>query len=345
MWGRRTVLLAEADFSTFGSKTAVCYMRYRGDDVVAVLDSTRRGQRVSDALGFGGDVPIVGTVAEALAYRPDLAIVGVAPRGGQLEPAVRRQVIECLRAGVDVVNGLHVFLGDDREIVTEAAMSGVQIWDVRAVPDFQVVGSGVGCTTGAKTVMITGSDCNVGKMTATLELYNEAEARGLNTAWAATGQTGMMLRGRGIAIDRVISDFISGATEELVNSEGRGRDIVFVEGQGSLLHPGYAAVTLGLAFGTMPDCQVLVHASERDYIAHTEVAMPPLPDVIERYETVVEPFKRSPVVAIALNTAGFGTDVARDMIAATSKETGLPTTDPVRFGAGEILDAVLAHLS
>jgi uncharacterized NAD-dependent epimerase/dehydratase family protein len=342
--GRRTLLLADGEFSTFGAKTAVCYLRYRPDDVVAVVDAQQAGSVVQDALGFGGAIPIVASVADAAAFRPQLAVVGVAPRGGRLDARLRRHVMDCVTSGIDIVSGLHDFLDEDSAIAEAAASAGARLWDVRRVPSAQVVGSGDGCTTGARTIMVVGSDCNVGKMTATVELYNEARSRGVNAAWAATGQTGMMLRGRGIAVDRVVSDFVSGATEALVNEEGVGADIVFVEGQGSIVHPGYAAVTLGLLYGAMPDCMVMVHAATRERIGDTDFTMPPLPALVDMHEKAMSPFKISPVVAVALNTAGLADGAAHDMINETAGATGLPVSDPVRFGSSTLVDAVFRHL-
>jgi uncharacterized NAD-dependent epimerase/dehydratase family protein len=342
--GRRTLLLADGEFSVFGAKTAVCYLRYRTSDVVAVVDATRTGRTVQQAVGFGGDIPIVASVDEAMAHEPEVAIVGVAPQGGRFDRQLHAQVMACVERGIDVASGLHDFLEDDHEITTAAVRSGARLWDVRAVPEGQVVASGNGCVTGAKSVLVVGSDCNVGKMTAALELYNHAVTKNIKAAWAATGQTGMMLRARGIAVDRVIADFVGGASESLVNYEGHGQDVVIVEGQGSLVHPGYAGVTLGLLYGVMPDCMVMVHAAERATIGHTAFVMPSLGSVIAMYEAALTPFKKSRVVAVALNTAGLADAAARDMIEKTAREVGLPTADPVRDGAATILDAVVEGL-
>lgn len=344
MRGRRTVLLAEGDFSTFGAKTAVCYLRYRTPDVVAVVDGTRAGMTAQDAVGFGGAVPVVADVARAVELGAELAVVGMAPRGGQLAPTFRRLIEDCLRSGLDVASGLHTLLSDDPSLRSLAQRHDARIWDVRAVPEMSSIGTGRGAVTGAYTVLVTGSDCNVGKMTATVELVLEARRRGIRASWAATGQTGIMLRGQGIAIDRVIADFTAGATEELVNAEGKGQDILFVEGQGSLVHPGYGGVTLGLVLGAMPDGQILVHAADHETIGDTGVAMPPLGDIIDRCERATLPFKKSPVLAVALNTAGLDAKVARDKIDDTARITGLPVTDPVRLGAGPLLDAVVAGM-
>lgn len=342
--GRRVLLLAEGNFSMLGSKTAACYLRYRGEDVAAVLDSTKRGRQVEDVVGFGGDVPIVATVEEALTYHPEVAIVGIAPRGGRLDETLRGPVMDSVRAGMDVASGLHTFLGDDPEIVETAGASGSKLWDVRWVPETGVVSNGKGCTTGARVMLLTGTDCNVGKMTAAVELYDEAVRRGINVAWAATGQTGIMLRERGICVDRVIGDFMGGAAEELVNFEGRDKDLVIVEGQGALGHPGFAGVTLGLMFGVVPDCMVLVHDAGRARVRNYDVPLAPLEDHIELHERLMAPLKKSRVVAVALNTSAVDTAAATETVARVRAETGLPGSDPVRFGAGEILDAVMEEL-
>jgi uncharacterized NAD-dependent epimerase/dehydratase family protein len=342
--GRRVALLAPGEFSTFGAKTAVCYLRYRPSDVACVVDPVQSGRSVEEIIGFGGRVPIVASIDAARAKGAEIAVVGIAPQGGRLSDDLRRYVFECAEAGMDIVSGLHDFLLEDAQIAEAAAKSGSRIWDVRVVPADQSVSQGAGCQTGAKTVAVVGSDCNVGKMTVTLELFKAACARGIDAAWAATGQTGMMLRGRGIAIDRVVADFVGGATEELVEYEGREREIVFVEGQGSIVHPGYAGVALGLIYGAMPDCMVLVHAPSRQTIGDTHFDMPSLDSLIAMHESLMKPFKRSRVVAIALNTLGFEIAVALDVMERVKKETGLPVSDAVRFGVGDILEAVLREL-
>jgi uncharacterized NAD-dependent epimerase/dehydratase family protein len=343
--GRRVILLTDGELSTFGSKTAVCYLRYRNADVVAVVDPAAAGQTVEGILGFGGPIPITATIADAAAYHPEIVIIGVAPRGGQLTQTLRVSVLRGLEAGLDTVSGLHTFLGDDLELAAAAAESGARIWDVRRVPEVMAVGSGLGCTTGARTVLVAGTDCNVGKMTATVELYREAKRRGLKAAWAATGQTGMMLRERGITVDRVIGDFISGAAETLVNFEGSGHDLVFVEGQGSLVHPGYASVALGLLYGVMPDCIVMVHAATKHTIANSDVALPSVVKFIAMHRTLLEPFKESPVAGICVNTSDVEPSQARVMMEALERETGLPVCDPVSDGAGLVLDAVVKCVS
>lgn len=341
--GRKALLLADGMFSPVWAKTAVCYLMYRATDVVAVLDADHAGRTADEVVGFGGDVPVVARVSDAAALGAQLAIVGTAPMGGVFDEGLRAQVLECLRTGLDVVSGLHVFLNDDIECRVAKAASGAKIWDVRRVVGPFPVSQGGGCTTGAKVVMVAGTDCNVGKMTVALELHREAERSGVRASWAATGQTGVILRERGICIDRVVSDFVGGAAEELVNAEGVDSDLVFVEGQGAIVHPGYGGVALGLLYGAMPDCIVLAHVAGRDRLKRLETPIRPLPETIALHERLMAPFRPCPVVGVAINTHGLDEREAREALSGAEKATGLPATDVVRFGGGPIVAAVLEH--
>jgi uncharacterized NAD-dependent epimerase/dehydratase family protein len=341
--GRKVLLLANGMFSPVWAKTAVCFLMYRAGDAVAVLDAGQAGETAQSVLGFGGDIPVMATVEEGLALGADVAIVGTAPAGGGLEGSIREEVLECLRAGVDVVSGLHVFLNDDIECRVAKAASGSRIWDVRRVSGPFPVSKGDGCTTGAKVVMVAGTDCNVGKMTVSVELSRAAAKEGVAASWAATGQTGLILRERGICIDRVVSDFVGGAAEELVNDEAGGRDLVFVEGQGAVLHPGYGGVALGLLYGAMPDCIVLCHAAGRDKLKRIEAPILPLSEQIALHERLMEPFKPVRVAAVTLNTHGLGEAQALAEIKQAREEAGVVVDDVVRFGCRPVLEAVFAH--
>ncbi len=342
--GRKALLLANHLFSPMWAKTAVCFLMYRAEDAVAVLDADQTGQTADDVLGFGGHVPVVSTVEAGIREGAEIAIVGTAPMGGVLEDELYGEIITCLEAGLDVVSGLHVFLEDDSEVKAAGRVSGARVWDVRRVHYPFEVSQGRGCTTGARTVMVVGSDCNVGKMTVSLELCRAARKRGINAAWAATGQTGMLLRERGICVDRVISDFVGGASQELVNAEGAGVDLLFVEGQGAIVHPGYAAVTLGLLYGVMPDCMVLAHVAGRELLKRLETPILPVSELVALHEQLMAPFRPSPVASVTLNTSILETEMARAECDRLSKQTGLPVADVVRFGCDPVLDAVLEYL-
>ena len=338
--GRRTLLLAGGAFSQVEAKTAVCYLMYRGEDVAAVLDPDRAGETTQDVVGLGGDTPVVGTVADALALGPEVAIVGSAPMGGALDGPLRDQVLACLDAGMDVVSGLHTFLSDDEALASAATANGARIWDVRRVEEQSRVSTGEGCAT-ASVVLVTGTDCNVGKMTATVALDRAASERGIRSAWAATGQTGIMLRERGIAVDRVISDFVGGATEALVNAEAEAADLIWVEGQGAIVHPGYAGVTLGMMYGAMPDVLVLAHTADREHFKRLDsLPLPPIGELIELHEALMRPFKPAKVAALAVNTSCLDEPSARAYLAELRRETGRVADDVIRFGSAAVLDAV-----
>jgi uncharacterized NAD-dependent epimerase/dehydratase family protein len=347
---RRIAILAEGSFSRQGAKTAIGVLRYSQDTVVAVIDSTRAGQDAGDALGdpagLGRGVPIVASFAETLPFQPDTLLIGIAPIGGRLPDAWRVEVLAALRAGMEVVSGLHEFLADDQKLAAAAREHHGRIWDVRCPPDELAmrIREGTLHRSGSHVVAFCGSDCNVGKMTACVELDRTAQRRGLSSVFAATGQTGIMISGAGIPVDRFISDFVSGGVEAMVLDFASRYDWVFVEGQGSLCHPAYSAVTLGLLHGAAPDYLILCHEAGRTHIHGYDMAIPPLTEVRAMNEQAAAWLKPAPVVAISLNTANLGADEARAAIEATSRETGLPTTDPVRFGADVLLDALLARV-
>lgn len=348
---RRLAILAEAAFDPQHAKTAVGVLRYSSDAVVAVIDSTRAGQDAADALGdpsgLGRGVPIVADLPATLLYKPDTLLIGIAPIGGRLPDAWREVILAAITAGLDVVSGLHVFLADDPEIAAAATARGIRVWDLRRPPEDLAmrIGEGSPHRPGSHTVSFCGTDCNVGKMTVALECEREARRRGLSAVFAATGQTGIMIAGSGVPADRFISDFLAGGVEGMVLPLCEEYDWIFVEGQGSLLHPAYSAVTLGLLHGAAPDLLILCHQARRTHIRAYSVPIPPLARVRAMYEEAAGWLKPAPVVAVALNTYGLTDEEARAEIAAAASETGLPATDPVRFGGGVLIDALTARVT
>jgi uncharacterized NAD-dependent epimerase/dehydratase family protein len=343
---RRLVILAEGTFSVHGAKTAVGVLRFSPDTTVAIIDSEHAGQDAATALGLtdvGQGIPVVATLAEALPYGPTALLIGIAPIGGRLPEEWRPILLGAINAGLEIVSGLHVFLADDPEFAAAASAKGVAIWDVRR-PKAEYalrIGEGTKHRPGSHTVYFAGSDCDVGKMTGALMLDREARARGWQSAFAATGQTGIMISGFGVPADRLISDFTNGGVEKLVLDLTAQYDWVFVEGQGTLCHPAYSAVTLGLVHGAAPDLMILCHEAGRTHIyRYPDFPLPGLPALVTMYETAAGWLKPAPVVGIALNTYALSEDEARAAIVAAEEETGLPATDPVRFGPGVLLDAL-----
>jgi uncharacterized NAD-dependent epimerase/dehydratase family protein len=344
---RRLVILAEGQFGAHSAKTAYGVIRYGPHDVLAVLDSTRAGENVAAYLP-GHDIPIVATLGEALAgaVRPDSLLIGIAPTGGRLPAAWRAIIAEAIAEGLDVLSGLHTFVGDDPEFAAAAAVRGTSIIDYRRPPDRLETAVGRPHGPGKRVILTVGTDCAIGKMSVALELRRSAQAAGDRASFVATGQTGMMIEGWGVAVDRLISDFAQGTVEWLVEQgEDRG-DWVIVEGQGSLDHPAYSSVTLALIHGATPHAMVMVHkpglaAHDFDHLPEASFPIAPLRPFIELHERVAGLIAPSAVVGVALNTSLYPDEVdARRVIEAIATETGLPTTDPVRFGADGLWAAI-----
>jgi uncharacterized NAD-dependent epimerase/dehydratase family protein len=348
---RRIAILAEGAFEWHYGKTATGVIRYGKNTVVAVIDSTRAGQNVPQALGgapFGYGIPVVRDIKEALTYQPDTLLIGIAPMGGALPPEWRWQLLTAIDAGLDLVSGLHFFLSDDEELRAAAAKRGVTIWDVRRPPENNRVAQFLPHRPGSHTILLVGSDCAVGKMTAALELDIEARRRGLSSAFVATGQTGIMISGTGLPVDRIISDFVAGMVEQTVLDFTKEHDWVFVEGQGALNHPGYSPVTLGLIHGSMPDAMIFCHTAGATAIeGYTYCPLPSLKRMIELNEDTVSwvrPERPCKVAGLALVTFHLGEQEAKDAIKQAEDETGLPATDVLRFGAGILMDALRKQL-
>ncbi len=322
-------------------KTAHGVLRFRREDVVAILDSTRGAGETEDG------VPVVATVEAALPFGPTAAVVGVATQGGRFPPEWIAILRSCIEHGIDIENGLHVFLSDDPELSALAAARGVELRDLRRPPADLSTATGANLEVPATIVLTVGSDCAIGKMTMGLELDREARRRGIRSVFVPTGQTGMLIAGWGMAVDAVVADFIAGAAERLVvEGHERGGDLLWVEGQGSLIHPVYSGVTLGLYHGSTPHLLVLCHEVGRTEIETATGGthpIPPLAELVELHERMALPARPARVVAVALNTRRVGEDEARAAIAAAEAETGLPADDPVRFGSAKLVDAVIAN--
>ncbi len=242
-------------------------------------------------------------------------------------------------------SGLHTLLGDDPELAARAAAKGVRLFDLRRPPADLPVSNGRARLVDALVVLTVGTDCNTGKMTAQLELLRGLDARGIRTRFVPTGQTGILIAGWGIAVDAVVADFIGGAAERMVLEAAPGAEVVLVEGQGSLLHPGYSGVTLGLLHGACPSAMILCHKASRRLIGEYHpgeawVAIPPLAEVVRVYEAAASWVSPARVVGVALNTYDLPERAAAAAVERAARETGLPATDPVRFGSGPLVEAI-----
>ncbi|WP_049900164.1 DUF1611 domain-containing protein [Halococcus agarilyticus] len=333
-------LLAHEQFPD-RAKTAVSILRYGDEEIAAVLDRDNAGKRVSDFLPDVQDAPIVAGMDDVPAC--DELIVGIAPIGGGFEDSWRPDVRAALERGCDVTSGLHYFLEDDEEFRHLADEYNCELWDVRKPPADLSVSDGIAADVDAEIVLTVGTDCSVGKMTATRELYEAARDRGVDCGFIPTGQTGIMIERWGLPIDRVISDFAAGAVEEMILDRGDDHDYLFVEGQGSIVHPAYSGVTCSILHGAMADTLVLCHEAGREAIhGYEDVSLPPLSSYLDLYENLAEPVHETNVVAGALNTRNVATDdAARTAVADYADAIDVPATDPVRFDIDDALEAIL----
>ncbi len=279
------------------------------------------------------------TIAEAVEAGARTAVLGFANAGGTMDVATVAFVLAAIRAGMNVASGLHARLSSTAEVAQAAETAGVELIDVRVPPPLPV---GTGRRRAGRRLLAVGTDCAVGKMYTTLALERELRGRGIAADFRATGQTGIMIAGSGVPIDAVVSDFLSGAVEWLTPARtDDGWDLI--EGQGSLFHPSFAGVSLGLLHGAQADALVLCHEAGREIIRHT--ADYPVPDLGLCLERNLEAARlTSPhvqAVGVAVNTSRLEPAAARAYCRDVEDRLGLPCQDPVTMGTDRIADRLL----
>ena len=347
---QRVVLLQHGGLADLSGKTGLTLLRYRRGPVVAVVDPDQAGRSLREVSGIDRDVPVVASLAEALAYGPEVAVVGLAPSGGRLPPPLRADVAAALRAGLSVASGLHSRIGDDPELAP-LCRDPAWIWDLRREPEGLVVAAARAAALPCRRLLAVGSDMAVGKMSACLELAAAAEQMGIPARFVGTGQAGILISGQGVALDAVRVDYAAGAVEQAVLQAAAGAGpeaLVLVEGQGSLCHPGSTA-TLPLIRGSQPTDLLLVHRAGQGHVrtrpGTVPVAIPPLPEVIAANEAVASLGRpdglRPRVRAIAVNSANLEPRAAASALAQIRADTGLVCVDPVREGADRLLQALI----
>jgi uncharacterized NAD-dependent epimerase/dehydratase family protein len=309
-------------------KTSRGVAMFRGEDCV--------GEFRHDDCPLTLDLPRMG-MAEAVAAGARTLVLGIAGAGGRLGADLVADAAAALEAGLNVASGLHQRLRDEPRLAALAQERGLHLFDVRDPPANLAVGKGI--PRAGNRLLTVGTDCSVGKMVTTLALARALRERGTPADFRATGQTGVLIAGEGVAVDAVIADFISGAIEQLVPARSDdGWDLI--EGQGSLFHPSFAGVSLGLLHGAQPTALVLCHEPGRPHMRGIPGrALPGLAACLSANLSAAR--LTSPgvqAVAICLNTSNMNPDDARRLCAATEDEFGLPCTDPVAFGVDSIVD-------
>jgi uncharacterized NAD-dependent epimerase/dehydratase family protein len=339
----RYLIYSEGQFGTPSSKTGNSVIRYSAPHVAAVLDSQLSGKSAASVLGYGGDIPVVGSIDDGIRCGADALLVGIAMHGAGFTPELHRAIHDAIDRGLAIWNGLHTFVSDDPDLSALAAARNVAIQDVRRPPSDLPIGTGRVRNLDATVVLAVGSDANIGKMTVMLQLRAALRTAGVRAAFAATGQTGIFIEGWGVCVDAVIADFIAGAAESVTIQAARNADIVLVEGQGSILHPGYSGVSLGLLHGSLPHGLIVCHQPGRETFRHNSwLPIPPLAEVIALHEAMIAPLRPARTIGVSLNTSQLNDRDARSTINRVADETGLPTTDPVRYDIGPLADAVQA---
>jgi len=339
---RRMMVLTEGQLGIFSSKTATSVIRYCPDETACVLDSkaAKTGKPLEELIGVGNGIPIVKNVAEGLQYKPTQLLIGIAPVGGKLPQAWRKIILQAIAAGLDIVNGLHHILSEDAEFARAAKQRRVKILDLRLPPPGVGVAEDRLRELPQRRIALVGSDCNLGKMVTAIELDRGLRRVGYDSEFVATGQTGIMIAGSGIATDHVLSDYVNGAAE-LLCWQRRKRQIVVLEGQGSVFHPAYSGVTVGMLHGAMPHAILFQHAPTRTRISYFEkFPIPPLKESIKLVEDLVKPIHPAPVIAVSLNTVDMSPADADRAARQIEDDTGLPAADPIRHGTDKLVAAV-----
>lgn len=339
----RLALLMHDCLTHFSGKMGIGLLRYGTSPAVVVIDRSHAGASLRALTGIHTDAPIVSTVREALSFSPDTLIPAVAPPGGILPAVWWAEVKEGVGAGLNLVNGLHEPLANHPDLAPLLHPDRF-IWDVRQEPPGLDNGSGAAREVPARRVLFVGTDMANGKMTAALEMDRAAQSRGIRSRFLATGQVGIIIAGEGIPLDAVRIDFATGAVEKMVMKHGYDNDVLFIEGQGSLLHPASTAA-YALLRGAMPTHLILAHRAGQESILRAPwVKIPPLSEVIQLHESVSSAAGTLPVSrvsGIALNTAHLADSDARKAVSQAESETGLPATDVIRFGVQALLDSVM----
>ncbi len=340
----KLALLMHGGLRSENGKTGLSLLRYAGHRVSVVIDRHEAGKSASEVTGIPlpKQVPVVASMKEATSYGAQTLAIGIAPGGGRLPEDWYSELEVAVASGLNIMNGLHMPLAN-HERLRPLLKPDQWIWDIRKEPEGLSVGNGAARLLKCRRVLFVGTDMSIGKMTAAIEFHRASVSIGIKSRFMATGQTGIMLEGAGIPLDAVRIDYAAGAVQQTLLGCAVGMDVVWIEGQGSFLNPASTA-TLPLMRGSQPTSMVLVHSCTRTTVKGTPWAkIPALAEVVQMYECVARAggvFFPAKIDCIALNTFGLTDEEARYEIRKTERETGLPTSDVVRFGALELLKTV-----
>lgn len=335
---RRIVILTEGQASSGKAKTAISLLRYRGEHVAAVLDSSVAENLCQEVFGVGGDIPIVRAPEQI--EEADALFIGIAPAGGKLPVQWYPKIAAFLQRGVDVVSGLHEFVSDVPLLAELARKNSAHIIDIRKNHE-NSVGTQANFPSNNLRIHTVGHDCSVGKMVVAIEIDRELKKLGHDSQFIATGQTGIMIEGQGVTVDAVVADFISGAIESRVVSN-QHHDTLLIEGQGSLTHPSFSGVTLGLLHGCAPQGLIMCYEAGRSTVMGLpHVSLLPLETLVKLYEDMASVRYPAKVIGVAINGRNLDEATAARERRRVEAQLGLPACDVYRDGAQVLAKAVL----
>lgn len=335
---RKIILLTEGLTNPHQGKTARNLIYYKTEEVLAIFDRTQQGKCSGELLDVGS-IPVTGNLGNF----PDAntLLIGVATPGGKIPLSYKEIILEAICRKMNIINGLHEFLSDDPDIQSAAIQNNVKLIDIRLNQEKEVV-QRKGINDNCLRILTVGNDCSLGKMIVSLELNNALIKAGYDAKFCATGQTGILIEGDGVPIDAVVGDFINGSAERLV-LKNQHHEILNIEGQGSLVHPRYSSVTLGLLHGCMPHGLIMCYEMGREHIHGMDnIKIPPLKEVIKLYEVMANLMHPCKIIGIAINSRKYTSAEADYERARIKEQFSLPTCDVMRHGCDELAEAVIS---
>tara|TARA_Y100000817_G_scaffold63758_1_gene47911 strand:+ start:20 stop:1054 length:1035 start_codon:yes stop_codon:yes gene_type:complete len=336
---KKIVILSHGAFNYIKNKTGNMLIRYRTDEVIALLDRTKSGMTANDELGYGGNIPVLDNFDACIDLEPDTLVIGNASQGGFISDDYRAEVIKAIEFGCDIISGMHHFINDDVEFVQLAEKHNVSLFDLRRPPDPPNFPKGSWHKRKIPVLLIVGTDCDTGKMTTAWEVSERLKSRGRKVEFIGTGQTGILLSGAGVPIDAVKADFMAGEIEHLIDKVSEDTELIIVEGQGALTNQYYAGVTLGLLHGAMPDYMLMTHDPARE-LDVTDYPMATMRLVMDMHLDLMSNFKKSKFIGINLLTFKLSDEDAKKEIDKVKEEYSMATTDLIRYGSNELIETI-----
>lgn len=334
---RKIIALTEGYSNPHTAKTARNLIYYCPDEVIALFDRNNVGKSSADLLGVG-NVPVIGSFKEA----PDAntLIMSVALPGGKLPQSYKEIMLTAISNKMNVVSCGHEFISDDSDLVSAAEKFNVSLKDVRKNKERSVT-QRKGIANSCLRILTVGNDCSLGKMVSSLEIARALKCAGYDAKFAATGQTGILIEGDGIPIDAVVGDYINGSAEKLV-LDNQHHELLIIEGQGSILHPRYSSVSVGLLHGSMPHGMIMCYEAGRENVHNMEeIKIPPMELVVRLHEEIASAMFTSKVIGFAINSKRLSEKEAAVERERIKQKFGLPACDVVRDGPDEIVNAIL----